>query len=117
MEENTMRMKLVAASLLALGMATSMSYAQSNPVPNKMATDKNANEDAGGGAGTNGSSGTKTMKPMGTDTTTTNSTSGGISKSGNPENCKSKSGSGSVQTQAGNSGTLSTEDTCADNNN
>lgn len=111
-----MKMKIIAASLLALGMATSMSYAQSNPVPNNMATDKNANEDAGGGAGSSDSSGTKTMKPMGTDSTMTNSTTG-KSKAGTMENCKSKTGKGSLQTQAGNSGTLTTEDSCADNNN
>ena len=69
-----MRIKLIAASVVALAMATSVSYAQSNPVPNHMATDKNANEDAGGGAGSSDSSGTKTMKPMGTDSTMTNST-------------------------------------------
>jgi len=35
------------------------------PSPHHMATQKNANEDAGDGAGSRDSYGTKTMKPMG----------------------------------------------------
>ena len=107
-----MKMKLVAASLLALGMATSMSYAQSNPVPNNMATDKNANEDAGGGAGSSDSSSTKTMKPMGTDSTMTNST-----KTGNSTDCKDGSNAkGALQTQAGKGNATPQDQACGENN-
>lgn len=107
-----MKMKLVAASLLALGMATSMSYAQSNPVPNNMATDKNANEDAGGGAGSSDSSGTKTMKPMGTDSTMTNSTA-----NGNSTDCKDGSNAkGALQTQAGKGDATPQDLACGENN-
>jgi len=108
-----MRMKLVAASLLALGMATSMSYAQSNPVPNNMATDKNANEDAGGGAnGDMDSTGTKAMKPMATDGTTTNST---MNK--NSTDCKDGSNNkGALQTQAGKSDATPQGVACGENN-
>ena len=105
-----MKMKLVAASLLALGMATSMSYAQSNPVPNNMATDKNANEDAGGGAGS--SDRTKMMKPIGTDSTATNST---MNK--NSTDCKDGSNTkGALQTQAGKSDATPQGVACGENN-
>ncbi|MGV2103725.1 hypothetical protein [Rhizobium sp. 21-4511-3d] len=106
-----MRIKLIAASVVALAMATSVSYAQSNPVPNHMATDKNANEDAGGGAGSSDSSGTKIMKPMGTDSTMTNSTT---------EQTKCKDGSnakGALQTQAGKGDATPQDQACGENNN
>ena len=108
-----MKMKLVAASLLALGMATSMSYAQSNPVPNNMATDKNANEDVGGGAnGDMDSTGTKTMKPMSTDGTMTNSTT-----KTNSTDCKDGSNTkGALQTQAGKSDATPQGVACGENN-
>ena len=107
-----MKMKLVAVSILALGMTTSMSYAQSNPVPNNMATDKNANEDAGGGAGSNGNSGTKTMKPMATDGTMTNSTTGtDMTKCKDGSNAK-----GALQTQAGKGDATPQDQACGEGN-
>ncbi|MDP9811136.1 hypothetical protein J2W42_003999 [Rhizobium tibeticum] len=98
-----MRSKLLAASLLAVGLAGS-ALAQTNPAPAGSTMDKNHT--------TNGAaSGTMKMKKV--DKTVTNSTARTLNK----QNCKSVNGKGSLQTQGGSSGTENTEDTCADNNN
>jgi hypothetical protein len=99
-----MRFKVLAASLLAIGMAGS-AFAQSNPTPDGSTMDKTHPKAA---TGTN--SGTMQMKKV--DKTVTNST-----QNVNKEKCKSVTGKGSLQTQGGNSGTENAEDTCADNNN
>ncbi|WP_163873502.1 hypothetical protein [Rhizobium laguerreae] len=96
-----MRMKLVAASLLAVGMATS-AFAQSNPA---------SQADQGGGA----ASDTKTKKPMATDTTTTGSTTSGTTdkvKCPNPVN-----NSANLQTQGGTSNATPMDEACAAHNN
>lgn len=98
-----MRFRLLAASLLAVGLAGS-AFAQSNPAPAGSTMDKNQTD--------NGAA-TGTMKMKKVDKTITNSTARTINK----QNCKSVTGKGSLQTQGGNSGTENTEDTCADNNN
>jgi len=91
-----MRFRLLAAPLLAVGLAGSAFAAGST-------TDKNH---------TNGAA-TSTMKMKKVDKTVTNSTARTLNK----QNCKSVNGKGSLQTAGGNSGTENTEDTCADNNN
>lgn len=95
-----MRFKVLAASLLAIGMAGS-AFAQSNPTPDGSTMDKTHPKAA---------TGTMNMKKV--DKTVTNST-----QNVNKEKCKSVTGKGSLQTQGGNSGTENAEDTCADNNN
>jgi hypothetical protein len=92
-----MRFRLLAASLLAVGLAGSAFAAGST-------MDKNHID--------NGAA-TSTMKMKKVDKTVTNSTARTLNK----QNCKSVNGKGSLQTAGGNSGTENTEDTCADNNN
>lgn len=109
-----MRMKIVAASLLALGMATS-AFAQSNPAPTGATMDRSTN-DSGGGAGT-----THTKKPMATDKTTTGSTTGGAMKANKPD-CpdhasSTGTGSGKLQTQGGTSNATPMDEACASHNN
>jgi hypothetical protein len=91
--------KILTASVLAIGLASS-AFAQSNPSPagasNTTHTDSGASMKM------------KKVDKMKTDSTTRNF---------NQENCKSKRGKGSLQTQGGNSNTENTENTCADNNN
>ncbi len=115
LKDKIMRMKLVAASLLALGMATSLSYAQSNPTPNNMAGDKTMGEDAGGGANGDMQNNTGTG-PVVIDPGSTNSTVGGpMNSTGavNRANCPARAAPGAVDTQAGNSG-ASVSDACPD---
>jgi len=97
-----MRFKIIATSLLAIGLAGS-AFAQSNPAPAGSTMDKNH------GAS---SSTTNGMKMKKVDKTTTGST-----QTFNKQNCKSIKGKNSLQTQGGNSNTQNAEDTCADNNN
>jgi hypothetical protein len=105
-----MRMKLVAASLLAIGMGTS-ALAQSNPAPAGATIDK-SQADQGGGATTD----TKAKKPMATDSTTTNSTTSGTTmdktKCPNPVN-----NSANLQTQGGTSNATPMDEACAAHNN
>jgi hypothetical protein len=101
--EAVMHLKLVATSLLAIGLASS-AFAQSNPAPAGSTMDKNH------GAAT---STTKPLKMKKVDKSTTGSTTQNVNK----ENCKSIKGKNSLQTQGGNSNTENAEDTCADNNN
>lgn len=110
-----MRMRIVAASLLALGMATS-AFAQSNPAPTGATMDRNT-VDSGGGAGMH------TKKPMATDKTTTGSTTmGGAMKMKKPD-CNgeaassSGTGSGKLQTQGGTSNATPNDEACASHNN
>ncbi|OWV97395.1 hypothetical protein ATY81_08140 [Rhizobium sp. R72] len=98
-----MSLKIIATSLLAIGLASS-ALAQSNPAPAGSTMDKNHG---------NATSTTNGMKMKKIDKTTTGSTTHNLNK----ENCKSLKGKGSLQTQGGNSNTENTEDTCADNNN
>jgi hypothetical protein len=104
-----MRMKLIAASLLALGIATSVSYAQSSPgpVPNAAAADKNMGEDTGGGAGNGAENGGAAV----VDPTATHSTSD-MTKCKDGSNTK-----GNLQTQAGKSGATPQGEACGENNN
>lgn len=109
-----MRMRIVAASLLALGMATS-AFAQSNPAPTGATMDKNTT-DSGGGAGTD-----MKKKPAAMDKTTTGSTTGGAMKMKKPD-CpdhasSSGSGSGKLQTQGGTSNATPMDEACASHNN
>lgn len=108
-----MHMKIVAASLLALGMATS-AFAQSNPAPTGHTIDKSTT-DSGGGAGTTA------KKPMATDKTTTGSTTSGAMKTNRPD-CpdhasSSGTGSGKLQTQGGTSNATPMDEACASHNN
>jgi hypothetical protein len=98
-----MRFKIIATSLLAIGLAGS-AFAQSNPAPAGSTMDKNH-----GAASTT----TSKMKMKKVDKSTTGSTTQNFNK----PNCKSITGKGSLQTQGGNSNTENAEDTCADNNN
>ncbi|MBW9117349.1 hypothetical protein JNB88_27395 [Rhizobium cauense] len=98
-----MSVKIIATSLLAIGLATSV-FAQSNPAPAGSTMDKNHGD---------ASSTTNGMKMKKVDKSTTGSTTQNFNK----ENCKSVAGKGSLQTQGGNSNTQNAEDTCADNNN
>ena len=110
-----MRMRIVAASLLVLGMAGS-AFAQSNPAPTGATMDKNT-MDSGGGAGT-----THTKKPMATDKTTTGSTTMNGMKMKKPD-CpgeaasSSGTGPGKLQTQGGTSNATPTDEACAAHNN
>ncbi|OWV89808.1 hypothetical protein ATY78_18085 [Rhizobium sp. R635] len=106
-----MRMKLVAASLFALGMATS-AFAQSNPAPAGATIDKNA-ADQGGGATTD----TKTKKPMAMDTTTTGSTTGGTMKMDKTKCPNPVNNSDNLQTQGGTSNATPMDEACAAHNN
>jgi len=98
-----MSLKIVATSLLAIGLASS-AFAQSNPAPAGSTMDKSHG---------NATSTTNRLKMKKIDKTTTGSTAHNVNK----ENCKSLKGKGSLQTQGGNSNTENTENTCADNNN
>lgn len=109
-----MRMKIVAASLLALGMATS-AFAQSNPAPTGTTMDKST-VDSGGGAGV------KAKKPMATDKTTTGSTKAGSAMKTNRPDCpdhasSSGTGPGKLQTQGGTSNATPMDEACAAHNN
>lgn len=110
-----MRMRIVAASLLALGMATS-AFAQSNPAPTGHTIDKSTT-DTGGGAGTNA------KKPVVTDKTTTGSTKAGSAMKTNRPDCpgeaasSSGTGPGKLQTQGGTSNATPTDEACASHNN
>jgi hypothetical protein len=110
-----MHMKLVAASLLALGMATS-AYAQSNPTPAASTMDKNQT-DTGGGA--NADATTKPMakdmkkKPMAMNKTKATGTMDKVK-------CKdpaSSAGTGKLQTQGGKSNATPEDEACAAHNN
>lgn len=110
-----MRMKLIAASVLALGMATS-AYAQSNPTPAGSTMDKNQT-DTGGGANADA---TKPMakdikKPMAKNTASTKA-KGTMDKA----KCKdpaSSAGTGKLQTQGGKSNATPEDEACAAHNN
>ncbi|MBB3410004.1 hypothetical protein FHT87_003936 [Rhizobium sp. BK316] len=107
-----MRMKIVAASLLALGMATP-AFAQSNPAPTGTTIDKST-VDSGGGAGV------KAKKPMAMDKTTTGSTKAGSAMKTNRPDCPdhaSSSGTGKLQTQGGTSNATPMDEACASHNN
>lgn len=106
-----MRMKLAAASILALGLMTSTSYAQSNPTPNNM-----AGEDAGGGANGDIQTRTGTNEPVVVDPNATNSTMGNTNTTGTVDRskCTDRAAPGAVDTQGGNSG-ASVSDACPDN--
>ncbi|MBA9033864.1 hypothetical protein [Rhizobium leguminosarum] len=109
-----MRMKVVAASLFAIGMATT-AFAQSNPAPAGATIDKNQ-ADQGGGA----TSDTKTKKPMATDSTTTNSTTGGTMKTMKTDKTKCPdpvNNSAKLQTQGGTSNATPMDEACAAHNN
>lgn len=101
-----MRMKLVAASLLAIGMATS-AFAQSNPAPAGATIDKN-HVDQGGA---------KAKKPMATDTTTTGSTTAGTMKTNRPKCPNPVNNSDNLQTQGGRSNATPMDEACAAHNN
>jgi hypothetical protein len=104
-------MKIVAASLLALGMATS-AFAQSNPAPTGATMDKNSSTGSGGGA----TSDTATpMKPMATDSSSTGSTTMGTTadKPCNGNDAASSTGNGSLQTQGGSSNATPQDTKCA----
>jgi hypothetical protein len=107
-----MRMKIVAASLLALGMATS-AFAQSNPAPTAHTMDKST-VDSGGGAGMGA------KKPVVTDKTKTGSTKMGSMKM-KKLNCNgeaaSSTGTGKLQTQGGTSNATPMDEACAAHNN
>ncbi|MDM9627894.1 hypothetical protein QTL95_18540 [Rhizobium sp. S152] len=111
-----MRMKLAAASILALGLMTSVSYAQSNPTPNNMAGDKTAGEDAGGGANGDIQNRTGTNEPVVIDPNATNSTMGNTNTTGTVDRsrCPDPVAPGAVATQGGNSG-ASVSEACPDN--
>ncbi|MBB3590874.1 hypothetical protein FHX08_001218 [Rhizobium sp. BK529] len=109
-----MRMKIVAASLLALGMATS-AFAQSNPAPTGATMDKNT-VDTGGGAGV------KAKKPMATDKMKTGSTKKMTSTKTHKLRCpdhasSSGTGRGKLQTQGGTSNATPMDEACAAHNN
>jgi hypothetical protein len=112
-----MRMKLVAASALALGMMTSLSYAQSNPTPNNMSGDKPMGQGAGGGANGDIQNRTGTNEPVVVDPSATNSTMGtNTNTTGTVDRsrCPDRAAPGAVDTQGGNSG-ASVSDACPDN--
>ncbi|MDM9627734.1 hypothetical protein QTL95_17705 [Rhizobium sp. S152] len=109
-----MRMKMIAASVLAIAMASS-AYAQSNPAPAGSTMDKNQT-DTGGGANADA---TKPMakdmkKPMAKNTST--KAKGAMDK----EKCKdpaSSAGTGKLQTQGGKSNATPEDEACAAHNN
>ena len=111
-----MRLKIIAVSLFAVGMATS-AFAQSNPAPAGATIDKST-VDTGGGA--NGD----VKKPMSTDTSTTGSTAAGGTMGAmgtmDKANCKdpaSSGGTGKLQTQGGKSNATPEDEACAAHNN
>ena len=101
-----MRMKLVAASFLAVGMATS-AFAQSNPAPAGATIDKN-HFDQGGA---------KVKTPMATDSTTTNSTTGAAMKTDRTKCPNPVNNSDDLQTQGGTSNATPMDEACAAHNN
>ncbi|MDM9644816.1 hypothetical protein [Rhizobium sp. S163] len=112
-----MRMRLAAASILAFGMMTSMTYAQSNPTPNSMSGDKTQGQDAGGGANGDLQNQTGTNQPAVVDPGATNSTMGTNSNTTGTVDrtkCPDRAAPGAVDTQGGNSG-ASVSDACPDN--
>ena len=106
-----MSMKLVAASLWAIGMATS-AFAQSNPAPAGATMDKNQ-ADQGGGA----TSDPNTKKPMATDSTMTNSTTNGTMKMDKTKCPNPVNNSAKLQTQGGTSNATPMDEACAAHNN
>lgn len=106
-----MRMRLLAASLFAVGMATS-AFAQSNPAPAGATIDKN-HVDQGGGATTD----TKIKTPMATDSTTTNSTTSGTMKMDKTRCPDPVNNSNKLQTQGGTSNATPMDEACAAHNN
>lgn len=106
-----MSMKLVAASLLAIGMATS-AFAQSNPAPAGATIDKNQADQGGGAA-----SDMKAKKPMATDSTMTNSTTGGTMKMDKTKCPNPVNNSAKLQTQGGTSNATPMDEACAAHNN
>ncbi|MBY5571982.1 hypothetical protein HFO55_33245 [Rhizobium leguminosarum] len=100
-----MRMKLAAASLLALGMATS-AFAQANPP--QAPTNSGANTPSSSEYDSTGNSGSGTTVPL--DPNATNSTTNnGSASSMNKANCPDQPSGESLQTQGGNSGTTTSE--------
>ncbi|NKL97785.1 MULTISPECIES: hypothetical protein [Rhizobium] len=98
-----MRMKLAAASLLALGMATS-AFAQANPP--QAPTNSGANTPSSSEYDSTGNSGTTVpLDPNATNSTTNN----GSASSMNKANCPGQPSGESLQTQGGNSGTTTSE--------
>jgi hypothetical protein len=115
-----MRSRFIVASLLALGMATSVSYAQSNPTPNSMSGDKTQGEDAGGGANGDLQNKTGTNMPAVVDPNATNSTATGAGNTNSTgtvdrSRCPEQPAPGSVNTQGANGG-ASVSEACPDNN-
>ncbi|MGZ2487853.1 hypothetical protein ACVITL_006438 [Rhizobium pisi] len=106
-----MRMKLVAASLLALGMATS-AFAQSNPAPTGATMDKNQTDQGGGATGK-----MKTKKPMATDSTKTGSTTHSTMKMHKTKCRNPVNNSAKLQTQGGTSNATPMDEACAAHNN
>jgi hypothetical protein len=110
-KEDSMRMKLLATTILAIGLAGS-AYAQSNPAPAGATIDKNQ-ADTGGGANSN------MKKPKATDSTSTGSTSMKMKKMDKTKcaNPASSAGNGSLQTQGGKSNATPEDEACAAHNN
>lgn len=106
-----MRMKLIAASLVAIGMATS-AFAQSNPAPAGATIDKNQADQGGGASGD-----MKAKKPMVTDTTTTGTTTTGTMKTNRPKCPNPVNNSDNLQTQGGTSNATPMDEACAAHNN
>lgn len=109
-----MRLNLIAASVFALGVATS-AFAQSNPAPTGATIDTNQSTGSGGGA----SADTKTKTPMAVDTTTTNATTMSTTsdKPCNGNDAASSTGNGSLQTQGGSSNATPQDTKCAAHSN
>src|SRR6478735_11422103 len=101
--EEKMRFRLLAASLLAAGLAGS-ALGQSNPAPAGSTIDKNQS-DTGGGANTD------MKKPKTVDTTSTGSTMKmDKTKCANPA---SSAGGSKLQTQGGKSNATPEDEACA----
>ncbi|MBY3368976.1 hypothetical protein [Rhizobium laguerreae] len=104
-----MRMKLAAASLLALGMATS-AFAQANPP--QAPTNSGANTPSSSEYDSTGNSGSGTTVPLGpnaTNSTTNNGSASSMNMPMNKANCPDQPSGESLQTQGGNSGTTTSE--------
>ncbi|WP_337268709.1 hypothetical protein [Oryzifoliimicrobium ureilyticus] len=111
-----MHMKLLAASLLAAGVA-SAAFAQSATTATGTGMDRGSaesNVNNGTTSGTSGTSGTST-KPMTMDSTTTGSTVGPCG--GGNQAADSSGKSGSLQTQGGMSDASAQDKNCASHNN
>jgi len=107
-----MRMKLVAASILALGLAGS-AYAQSNPAPSNLTMDKNQADYGGGAKGDPNTNTPKLIDPSSTGSTKSGSTmSDGSVKCQDPVNNSAK-----LQTQGGTSDATPMDEACAAHNN